>query len=79
MTGSELTVNSSYLLVNEDGNTQKTSYRSNLMEIIKSMSDAAYNEILSEPNLDIKKISGLRKVAMILEKHSIRIYQLTQL
>lgn len=79
MTGSELTKNDSYLIVDKKGAFHKISYCSNLIEEINGISQNSYDEIVERNLTNIDDIKCIRKIAEILEDNDCEIYQLTRL
>lgn len=79
MTGSELTKNDSYLIVDENGGLHKISYRCNLIEEINNISPNSYDKIVEKNLTNTDDIKCIRKIAEILEDNDCEIYQLTRL
>lgn len=79
MTKNELTINDSYLIIDENNNLHKISYRRNLIEAIKKINPNSYKEILESDPINTNNVKSIRKIAGILEENGCEFYQLTQL
>lgn len=79
MTNNELTMNDSYLIVDENGGLHKISYRCNLIEEINNISPNSYDKIVEKNLTNTDDIKCIRKIAEILEDNDCEIYQLTRL
>ena len=79
MTSNELTMNDSYLIVDENGGLHKISYRCNLIEEINNISPNSYDKIVEKNLTNTNDIKCIRKIAEILEDNDCEIYQLTRL
>ncbi len=78
MTSNELTMNDSYLIVDENGGLHKISYRCNLIEEINNISPNSYDKIVEKNLTNTNDIKCIRKIAEILEDNDCEIYQLTR-
>lgn len=78
-TKDEKSANDSYLIIDENSNLHKISYRSNLVEEIKKINPNSYKEIIDENLKSIDNVKSIRKIAGILEENGCEIYHLTRL
>lgn len=78
-TKNELSINDSYLIVDNNRALHKISYRCNLIDEINNISPDSHTKILENHLTNADDIKCIRKIAEILEEENCELYQLTRL
>lgn len=76
MTSEELTMNDSYLIIKENNEIVRISYRSNLINTFRDIDEEVFSKI---ENLNVNDICQFRKIVSIAYDNKYNIYQLTRL
>ena len=76
MTSEELTMNDSYLIIKENNEIVRISYRSNLINTFRDIDEEVLSKI---ENLNVNDICQFRKIVSRAYDNKYNIYQLTRL